>query len=84
MLEAHPLDRFRDPHRLAEVEHGGPAGLDGTEAAGARAGIAQDHEGGGAGLPALADVGAAGLFAHRMQLEAAHDPFQLGVVPPAG
>src|SRR6202022_1820616 len=35
-------------------------------------------------LPALPDVGAARLLAHRVQVEAAHDFFQLGIVGPAG
>src|SRR5439155_3466107 len=59
-------------------------GLDGAEAAGPGAGIAQDHEGGGACLPALADVWAARLLAHRVQLEPTHDVLQLGIVRTAG
>ena len=43
------------------------AGLDVAEAAAARAGVAEDHERGGAALPAVADVGAGGLLADRVQ-----------------
>jgi len=82
MLEAHPLDRFRDPDRLSQVEHLGPAGFHRAEAAGPGTGVTQDHEGGGAGLPAFADVRAARLLAHGVQVEPAHDALQLGVVRP--
>ena len=50
------------------------AGLDVAEAAVAGAGIAEDEEGGGAVAPALADVGAVGLFAHGVQVLGAHQP----------
>src|SRR6202011_6366154 len=42
VVEAHPLDRLRDPHWLAKVEHPRPAGLHGAEATGAGAGGAED------------------------------------------
>ena len=44
-----------------------------TEGAGARAGVAHDHEGGVLLIPAFADIRAAGLLAHRMQSVGAHD-----------
>src|SRR3954470_17127896 len=49
-------------------------------AAGARARVAENHERGGAVVPALADVRTIGLFAHGVQAEAAHDPLQAEVV----
>ena len=50
---------------------------DGAVAAGARADVAHDLEGGGAAAPALADVGAACLLAHGVQAAVAHDLLQL-------
>ena len=84
MVQAHALDGLGDPNGLAKVEHTRPPGLDGAEAASPRAGVAEDHEGRGASLPALPDIGAARLLAHRVQLEAAHDALQLGIVVAAG
>ncbi len=62
---------------LGGIERAGQSGLDVAEGAGPRAGVAHDHEGGVLFLPALADIGAAGLLAHRVQAVFAHDP--LGV-----
>ena len=56
-----------DMRRLVRIERAGQAGLDVAEGAGARAGVAHDHEGRVLLLPALADIGAAGLLAHRVQ-----------------
>ena len=44
------------------------AGVDGTEAAGAGAGVAEDHEGGGTAVVALADVGATSFLADGVEL----------------
>src|SRR5262249_48291466 len=49
------------------VQPFGTAGLDGAEAARAGADVAQDHEGGGAPLPAVADVRTAGALANGVQ-----------------
>ena len=57
--------RLRHVLRLGGVERAGHAGLDVAEGAGAGAGVAHDHEGGVLLVPALADVRAAGLLAHR-------------------
>ena len=57
--------RFRDVLRLARIERAGHAGLDVAEGAGAGAGVAHDHEGGVLLVPALADIRAARLLAHR-------------------
>ena len=71
--EAELLRRLRDMHGLVRIERARQSGLDVAEGAGARAGVAQDHEGGVLLLPALADVGAAGLLAHGVQAVLAHD-----------
>src|SRR4029078_3299425 len=46
---------------------------DGAESAGACADVAQDHERGGAPVPAIEDVWAASFLADRVQVAAAHD-----------
>src|SRR4029453_4437228 len=74
MLEPHHPDRLRHPARLVLVVPGRAPGLDGAEAAGAGAGIAQDHDRRRALIPALADVGAACLFAHGVEREIAKAP----------
>ena len=51
----------------------GQAGAHVAEGAGARAGVAHDHEGGVLLRPALADIGAAGLLAHGHQAVLADD-----------
>jgi hypothetical protein len=63
VLEAHLSGGVSDAPRLVEIELGRLAGKDGAETAGAGTDVAKDHEGGGAVVPALADVRAAGLLA---------------------
>ena len=75
---AEPHDRHRLGHVLGLLRDRRPAcgtaGGHGAEAAAARADVAEDHEGGGAVLaPALVDVGAAGLLADRMEVQAVHE-----------
>src|SRR5215211_4222670 len=72
VLEAHLSGSVGDAARFVEVELGGLACEDGAEAAGAGADVAQDHEGRGAVVPALADVRAARLLADGVEVEAAH------------
>ena len=67
MGEAELAGRLRDMLRLGGIERAGQPGLDVAEGAGARAGVAHDHEGGVLLVPALADVRAARLLAHRDQ-----------------
>ncbi len=64
MREAELGGRLRHVFRLGRVERARQPGLHIAEGAGARAGVAHDHEGGVLLLPALADVGAAGLLTH--------------------
>ena len=73
MGEAQLGGRLADMRRLARIERAGQTGLDVAEGAGARAGVAHDHEGGVLLLPALADIRAAGLLAHGVQAVVAHD-----------
>ena len=70
---AHDVRWFEEPvssddrHGLAEVELGGPAGLDRAEITGPRADVAQDHHRGGAAGPAFAEVRALRALADRVQ-----------------
>ena len=80
VLEAQSAERLGDPARLVVVEPGRPAGLDRAEATGPGAGVAQDHDRGGALVPALPDVGAAGLLADGVEAKAAEEPLEVVVV----
>ena len=62
-----------DAGGFAEVEFGGAAGLDRAEVAGARADVAEDHDGGGAAGPALAEVGALRALADGVELVFVHE-----------
>src|ERR671910_110711 len=84
VAEPHLLDRLRHAERLERVVVGGLARLDVAEAAAARAGVAEDHERGGAALPALADVRARRLLADRVKPLALDHPAQLAVHGAAG
>ena len=70
VLQAERADGVGDARRLVEVERRRPPVRHGAIAARARADVAENHEGGGAVVPALADVRAARLLAHRVQAEA--------------
>src|SRR5207244_3152911 len=77
--QPHTLHGCREAHRLTAVEGGrGPVG-DRAIRTVPGADVAQDHEGGGAVLPALADVGAMRLLAHRVELEIPHQVLELCV-----
>ena len=67
------LHGLGDAARLVAVQLGGLAGVDLAEVAAPRALLAADEEGGLAVFPALVDVGAAGLLAHRVQATGAHE-----------
>src|SRR6202035_5151455 len=64
---------------LGGIERAGQPGLDVAEGASPRAGVAHDHEGGVLFLPALADIGTAGLLAHRVRAVGAHDAGRLDI-----
>ncbi len=74
MGQPHPLHRLGHPLRLTGVEGKGMAGVHLAEPARPGAPRAVDHEGGGAVRPALVDVGATGLLAHRDQVEVPQIP----------
>ena len=80
VLQRHLFDGFADAARLVDVERGRLAVRHRAVGAGARADVAEDHERGRAVMPALADVGAAGVLADRVQLEVAHDAAQAQVI----
>ena len=62
----------------------GPAVRHRAVRAGARADVAENHERRGAVVPALADVRALRLFAHRVQLQLAHQALEPQVARRAG
>lgn len=70
VLEAEGSDGFGDAAGLIEIDGEGGSFLNGAETAAAGADVAEDHEGGGAVVPAFADVGAGGGFANGVELEA--------------
>ena len=79
VTQTHGLHRLGQPRRLLQVNAGRTAGGHRAIVAAAGAYIAQDHERGGAAVPAFADVGAMGLLADRVQLLAPHQRFQFDV-----
>ena len=80
VLEPELGDGAADALRLLAVLPRRLAVGDRAVAAVPRAHVAQDHEGGGGVLPALADVRAVRLLAHGVQVEVAHEPAQADVV----
>ena len=82
--QAHAADGVGDPARLVGVVALGLARVDLAERAGPGAVVPADQEGGLPGLPALVDVGAAGLLAHRVQLLVADQALELAVVRALG
>src|ERR1700722_10796062 len=84
VAQAHARDRACNAGGLERVVPGGLAGLYVAEAAAPGAGVAEDHERGGAALPALADVGAGGLLADGVQVLVANQLRELAVALPTG
>ena len=74
------LHALGDPARLVAVERLGLAGVDLAEVAAPGALVAADEERRLAVLPALEDVGAAGLLADRVQALGLHEVLQLAVL----
>ena len=79
VAQLHLLHGLGDTARLVSVERLGLAGVDLAEVAASCALVTTDEEGRLAVLPALEDVGAAGLLAHRVEPLALHEVLQLGV-----
>src|SRR5206468_1366510 len=77
--KAHRADRRGHPARLVAVQRLRPAGVDLAEVTPARALVAADEERGLPVLPALVDVGAAGLLADGVQALAPDQALELGV-----
>ena len=82
--QAHALHGLGQADRLQRVERLRRAVRHRAVGAVPGADVAQDHEGGGLVLPALADVGAARLFAHGVQPQLAHHALELHVGGAAG
>ena len=78
--QTHGGDGFGDAARLVVIHRQRRAFLHGAEAAAARADVAQNHERGGAVVPAFAHVGAGGAFADGVQAEAVDQRFQIAIV----
>src|SRR5207249_3722674 len=80
VLEVHLGYRLRDARRLGDVVRGRTSVGDGAISAIAGAHIAEDHEGGGAVLPALADIGAVSFLTDGMEVELAHQLLEPQVI----
>src|SRR5205823_2639641 len=80
--QPHRRHRFGHPARLVGVELGRPPGVDLAEVAPPGTLIAADEEGGLPVLPALVDVGTAGLLADRVQTLPLYQPAQRGELRP--
>ena len=74
VTEPEPLASLGHPLRLVVGDRLGFSSLDGTEAAWASAGLAEDHECGRAPGPAFRAVGTAGTLADGLQAQFAHEP----------
>src|SRR5699024_5068911 len=80
VAKTHLLDGLRDLEGLHRVHGHRLAGGDVAEVAAPGAGVTADEEGRLAILPALEDVGAAGLLAHRVQALTVHPLLHRGVL----
>ena len=73
-------DGFGDAPRLVVIDRQRAAFLHGAETAAARADVAEDHERGGAPVPAFAHVRAGGALADRMQIQVCDELFQFAII----
>ena len=76
VIEAHAFGGFGHALRLVRLQREGFGRFDGAEAAGARAAVTGNHEGGGALAPALPAVWALRLLTHRVQFEIGDHPLR--------
>ena len=79
-LQPQFLHRFGDPARLFKIDRLRAAFRYGAEAAAPGAQIAQQHEGRGAMVPALADVGTMRRLADGVQLQVARQGLEIVIV----
>ena len=79
VLETEFLKRHGYPSRLVEIVACWEAGLNRAKLAGARAHIAENHESCRAGSPALSNVGASGILAHRIESVLTHEMLQIEI-----
>jgi hypothetical protein len=79
VAEVHDSDGVAYSFGFVEVEFGWAACGDVAEAAGAGADVAEDHEGGGAGGPAFAHVGAFGGLADGVKAMVVDHAEKLGI-----
>jgi hypothetical protein len=84
VLQPHRRRRFRNTLRLRGIELRRPPVGDGAVGAVPGADIAENHEGRGAVLPALADVRAMRFLAHRVEVQVAHELLEAQVVRASG
>ncbi len=84
VLQRHVRDRRGHAPRFVSIEHRRKTVGDTAVLARPRTDVAEDHEGGGTSLPALADVRTAGLFADGMKPLRAHHLLQPQVVGASG
>jgi hypothetical protein len=84
VLQPHRRRRLRDALRLRGIELRRPAMGHGAVGAVPSTDVAQDHEGRGAVLPALADVRAVRFLADRVEVEVAHELLEAQVVRASG
>ena len=78
IAQPHAAHRFGDPARLVEIQRLGPSGGDIAEVAPAGARVPTNEEGRLAVFPALENVGATRLLAHRVQALALDHGVQFG------
>ena len=79
-FQAHGFDSGGHALRLIVIHRQRRAFLDRAESAAARAHVAQDHEGGGAVVPAFAHVGASRALANRVQPQPPDEFLQIAIV----
>src|SRR5262245_19326060 len=84
VVEIQRRDGVGDPARFCRVDRRWPAMRHRAVRAGARADVAEDHEGRGAVVPALADVRALRFFADRVEIQLAHQALEPQVARRAG